>query len=114
MAVNGTHRRIGRSAETGGESRPQSVERLVAQTTAVLARFDVRWSRSKVSRAVRAYMHHVQGNGFAFADFFANQVVLSEYQRRLMADELRKVTAYVDPVGERAVRNVLRDQGRRR
>ncbi len=39
---------------------------------------------------------------------------MSEMQRRVVADELRNITAYVDPVGERAVNNVLKDQGRRR
>ncbi len=106
--VIGTHRRIHRSAETGGESRPNSVERLTAETRAVLDRFGVHWSASKTSRAVRTYLYRVQGNGFAFADYVANQVVLSEHQRRVVADELRKVTAYVDKTGEQAVNRVLR------
>jgi len=106
--VTGTHRRIHRSAETGGESRPQSVERLTAETRAVLDRFGVHWSASKTSRVVRAYVRTVQGNRFAFADYVANQIVLSEHQRRVVADELRRVTAYVNPVGETAVNRVLR------
>ncbi len=106
--VIGTHRRIHRSAETGGESRPKSVGRLTAETRAVLDRFGVGWSGSKVSRTVRAYLHTVQGNGFPFADFIANQVVLSEYQRRLVADELRRVITYRDQTGEAAVNRVLR------
>ncbi len=111
--VIGIHRRIHGSAETGGES-PQSVERLTAETRAVLDRFGVRWSGSKVSRVVRAYVHTVQGNRSTFADYVADQIMESEHQRRVVADELRKVTAHVDPVGERAVNNVLRSQGRRR
>jgi len=106
--VIGTHRRIHRSAETGGESRPNSVERLTAETRAVLDRFGVHWSGSKTSRVVRAYVRTVQGNRFAFADYVANQIVLSEHQRRVVADELRKVTAYVDKTGETAVNNVVR------
>jgi len=112
--VIGTHRRIHGSAGTGGESRPESVERLTAETRAVLDRFGVRWSPSKTSRVVRAYVHQVQGNRSAFADYVADQIMESEHQRRVVADELRKVTAHVDPVGERAVNNVLKDQGRRR
>jgi len=102
------HRRIHRSAETEGESRPQSVERLAAETRAVLDQFGVHWSASKTSRVVRAYVRTVQGNRSAFADYVANQIVLSEHQRRVVADELRKVTAYVDPVGETAVNRVMR------
>jgi len=106
--VIGTHRRIHRSAETGGESRPKSVERLTAETRAVLDRFGVHWSASKTSRVVRAYVRTVQGNRSAFADYVANQIVLSEHQRRVVADELRRVTAYVDPVGETVVNRVMR------
>jgi len=106
--VIGTHRRIHGSAETGGESRPQSVERLAAETRAVLDRFGVRWSPSKTSRVVRAYVHQVQGNRSEFADYVAEQIVLSEHQRRVVADELRRVTAYVDKTGETAVRRVMR------
>lgn len=105
--VIGTHRRIHRSAETGGESRPNSVERLTAETRAVLDRFGVHWSGSKTSRVVRAYVRTVQGNRSAFADYVANQIV-SEHERRVVADELRKVTAYVDKTGEAAVNRVLR------
>ncbi len=106
--VIGTHRRIHRSAETEGESRPQSVQRLAAETRAVLDRFGVHWSASKTSRVVRAYVRTVQGNRFAFADYVANQIMETEHQRRVDADELRRVTAYVDPVGETAVNRVLR------
>jgi len=108
--VIGTHRRIHGSAEVRGESRPQSVERLTAETRAVLDRFGVRWSPSKTSRVVRAYVRQVRGNRPAFADYVAKQIELSEQQRRVVADELRKVTAYVDPTGESAVNNVVRGE----
>ncbi len=106
--VIGTHRRVHRSAETGVESRPKSVERLTAETRAVLDRFGVHWSASKTSRVVRAYVRTVQGNRSAFADYVADQLMETEHQRRVVADELRRVTAYVDPVGETAVNRVLR------
>ncbi len=108
--VIGTHRLIHGSAETGGESRPKSVERLTSETRAVLARFGVHWSGSKTSRVVRTYLYRVQGNGFAFADYVANQIVAGEHQRRVVADELRKVVSYADPVGEQAVNRVLRGE----
>ncbi len=84
-----------------------SVERLTAETRAVLDRFGVDWSGSKTSRVVRAYVRTVQGNRSAFADYVAEQIE-SEHQRRVVADKLRRVTAYVDPVGETAVNRVLR------
>ncbi len=104
--VIGTHRRIHGSA-TGGESRPKSVERLTAETRAVLDRFGVHWSGSKTSRVVRTYVRQVQGNRSAFADYVAEQIVLSEHQRRFVADELRVIT-YRDQTGETAVNRVLR------
>jgi len=109
-AVIGTHRRNHGSADTGGESRPQSVERLAAETRAVLDRFGVHWSGSKTSRVVRAYVRTVQGNGFAFADYVANQIVAGEHQRRVVADELRRVITYRDQTGETAVSRVLRGE----
>jgi len=56
-------------------------------------------------------MHRVQGNGYDFGDYIATQVAVSEMQRQVIADELRKVVSYADPVGERAVSNVLRASG---
>jgi len=106
--VIGTHRRIHRSAESGSESRPQSVRRLAAETRAVLDRFGVHWSASRTSRVVRAYVRTVQGNRLAFADYVADQITETEHQRRLVADELRKVTAYADTTGETAVNRVMR------
>jgi len=63
---------------------------------------------------VQMYERRAQRYGFDFGKFIANQVVMSEHQRRVVADELRKVTAHVDPVGEQAVNNVRKDRGRRR
>lgn len=74
----------------------------------MLDRFGVHWSASKTSRVVRAYVRTVQGNRSAFADYVADQLMETEHQRRVVADELRRVTAYVDPVGETAVNRVLR------
>jgi len=103
----GTHRRIHGSAETGGESRPESVERLTAATRAVLDRFGVHWSGSKTSRVVRAYARTVQTSQLPIGDYVAMKIE-SEHQRRVVADELRKVTAYADKTGETAVNRVLR------
>ncbi len=102
------HRRNYGSAELAGESRPQVAERLIRETRTTLDRFGINWSPSKASRVVRVYMHHVQGNGYDFGDYIATQVAVAETQRKVIADELRKVVSYADPVGERAVNNVVR------
>ena len=84
---------------------------MIAQTGALLDKAGVHWSSSKVSRVVRGFVHQVQPNGDDFADYLATQLPVSKMQRGIVADELRKVTTYRDPVGEQAVHNVLR--GRR-
>jgi len=105
------HRRNHGSAETVGESRPQVAERLIRETRTTLDRFGINWSPSKASRLVRMYMHRVQGNGYDFGDYIATQVAVAETQRKVIADELRRVVSYSDPVGEQAVSNVLRASG---
>ncbi len=99
------HRRNYGNAELTGESRPQVAE-LIRDARTILDRAGINWSPSRVSRIVRAYLHQ-QGNGDAFDDYLATHVA-SEMQRRVVADELSRVTAYVDPTGERAVNHVLR------
>ncbi len=94
----------------GGPER----DRLITAAHAVLSNCGVEMSSAKVRRMVQNYERRAQRYGFDFGKFIANQVVMSEHKRRVVADELRKVTAHVDPVGEQAVSNVLRDQGRRR
>ncbi len=90
-----------------GEQARLEPDRLIRETHAVFDRSDVPVSPGRVIKLVRTYVRHVQGNGLAFADYLA-QIAVGEHQRRLVTDELRKVTAYVDPTGERAVNRVLR------
>jgi isopentenyl diphosphate isomerase/L-lactate dehydrogenase-like FMN-dependent dehydrogenase len=67
----------------------------------------VQMSYTKVRRMVQNYERRAQRYGFDFGRYLDTQVA-SEMQRRVVADELRKVTAYLDPTGERAVNRVLR------
>ncbi len=105
------HRRNYGSAEVAGESRPQASERLIRECRTTLDQFGINWSPSKASRVVRLYMHRVQGNGYDFGNYIATQVAVSETQRKVIADELRRVVSYIDSTGEQAVRNVLRASG---
>ncbi len=82
-------------------------DHLIRETHAVLNRCGVSVSPGRVIKLVRTYVRRVQGDGIGFADYLA-QVAVGEHQRRLIADELRRVTAYVDPTGESAVNNVVR------
>jgi len=91
----------------GGPQR----DRLIAAAHTVLSNCGVELSFTKVRRMVQNYERRAQRYGFDFGKFIANQVVMSEHQRRVVADELRRVTAYVDTTGERAVNNVMRGGG---
>jgi hypothetical protein len=67
----------------------------------------------RVTRLVRQFQARIERNGFAFFDFLANSVQLdSATRRRALADpDIQRVIAYMDPVGEQAVRNVTRERG---
>jgi hypothetical protein len=67
-------------------------------------------SPSKVSRLVRRFEARVERNGMTFHEFLVNAADLTaDQRRRALADpDLARVTAYFDPVGEEAVRRVMR------
>jgi len=93
----------------GGPER----DRRMAAAHTVLGNCGVVMSPAKVRRMVQNYERRAQRYGADFDDYL-DQVAVSELQRQLVGDELRRVTAYADKTGERAVSNVLKSQGRRR
>ncbi len=96
------------ASSTGSWNGGPERDRLITAAHAVLSNCGVELSFTKVRRMVQNYERRAQRYGFDFGKFIANQVVLSEHQRRVVADELVKATAYRDPVGEAAVNRVLR------
>lgn len=90
-------------------AEPYEADKLVKQACVVLDNFGVAISRSKVSRLVRTFKRRVEPKGFDFAAFMANQLELAAIERRIVADELRRVVAYADPTGEQAVEHVIRE-----
>jgi len=98
------------ASSTGSWNGGPERDRLITAAHAVLSNCGVELSYTKVRRMVQNYERRAQRYGFDFdfGEFIANQVVMSEHQRRVAADELRKVTAHVDPTGESAVNNVVR------
>lgn len=99
---------IRRNHERRGPYTGQTTSEMTNVIAATFARFGVKVSPSRVSRMVRSYVATVQHNGVDFADYVANQVALTEMQRRVVSDELRRVVCYSDPTGETAVANVMR------
>ncbi len=96
------------ATSTGSWNGGPERDRLITAAHAVLSNCGVELSFTKVRRMVQNYERRAQRYGFDFGKFIANQIVMSEHQRRVVADELRNVTAYRDPVGEQAVNRVLR------
>jgi len=96
------------ASSTGSWNGGPERDRLITAAHAVLSNCGVELSYTKVRRMVQNYERRAQRYGFDFGKFIANQVVMSEHQRRVAADELRKVTAYADKTGETAVNRVLR------
>jgi hypothetical protein len=109
--VNGV---TGSGGTISAEATSQT-EQAIRVTHTILANCGVVMSPSKVSRLVRLYQSRVAANGWTFLDFLANKVALSVQQyRRVLADpDMARVIVYLDPTGETAVNNVLREQARR-
>jgi len=80
---------------------------LIAAAHTEVANRGVQMSWSKVRRMVQMYERQAQRYGYDFGRYLDTQIAM-EMQRRVVADELVKVTAYRDPVGEAAVNRVLR------
>jgi len=81
---------------------------LIAAAHAVLSTCGVQMSWTKVRRMAQTYERQAHRYGFDFGRYLETQVAMSEVQRRVVADELCRVTAYRDPVGEQAVNRVMR------
>jgi hypothetical protein len=73
------------------------------------------WSPSKVSRLVRQYEHQVAGKGVRLFDFLCNSAKLTverrDRERVVALGDPDNMILFADPVGEEAVRNVLRQRG---
>ena len=96
------------ATSTGNWNGGPQRDRLIVVAHAVLSKCGVQMSRSRVRRTVQMYERQAQRYGFDFGRYLDTQVAMSEMQRRVVADELRKVTSYVDPTGEAAVNRVMR------
>lgn len=77
--------------------------------------WNIGWSRSKVLRLIRRYEYEVEPNDHSLFDFLVNAAKLTEYQRReayrVAINDPDNQILFRDPVGEKAVQNVLRQRG---
>lgn len=109
MTATAISNRMQHGVRDGDQACPDKAA-LIRETHAVFARFGVRVSHDRVIKLVGTYIRRVRPNGYDFAEYIATQVAMTEVERQLVADELRKVITYADPTGERAVNNVRRAQ----
>jgi hypothetical protein len=95
------------------EARSQT-QQLIRHACVIISASGQSLPGSKVLRLVHRYEHQVQGNGWAFWDFIANALLLDADQRAKLVSipEVYGVIQYLDPTGETAVENVLREQRR--
>lgn len=102
------------SGEMSAEATSQTQQRIDAALRLAVA-WNIGWSRSKVLRLVRRYEYTVERNGHTLFVFLVNAAKLTEEQRRdahieALNDPDNQIL-FKDPVGEEAVRNVLRQRG---
>ena len=97
---------------TSAEAKSQT-DQAITYAHAVIANCGVVMSPSKVSRLVRQFEARVMRNGWTFFQFLANAAQLSaeQHHQALCDPELARLIAYLDPTGETAVNNVLRERG---
>lgn len=97
---------------TSAEATSQTTEDLIRHAYAILDACGRTMPRGKVSRIVRKYQHTVERNGWVFWDYFANAMLLTntERQRFVTDPAIERVISYLDPTGERAVNNVMRQR----
>lgn len=99
---------------SGGTTSADTPETLIRDARLLLQACGIDRSQSWVSRTVRAY-HGSAIRGLPFGHFLAARLELGAQQRAELHahPEYRYVLEYADPVGETAVGNVMREQGRR-
>ncbi|AMS02787.1 hypothetical protein SEA_YEEZY_42 [Gordonia phage Yeezy] len=86
------------------------IEDLKVAARTVLWNCGVDYGPNRINRLCVRFVNRIQGNGFDFFDFLANQVELTAQQRRsaLANPDVQRVIAYADPTGETATNNVMR------
>lgn len=101
-------------AAAPGGSTLHRPEDLIRDAHVILTNCGVPIGTQRVTRLVRQFQSRVECNGFAFFDFLANSVQLdSATRRRALANpDVQRVISYMDPTGETAVRNVMREASR--
>lgn len=97
---------------TSAEATSQTTEQLVGHAHVILDACGRTMSPSRVRRVVREYQRSVERNGWVFWDYFANAMLLTNSERRRLVinPDIERVISYLDPTGERAVNNVMRQR----
>jgi hypothetical protein len=94
----------------GGTTSPLQTS-MVNAARLVLDNCALAMSTNKISRLVRRFINWAPaGDGQLFFQFLANEVQMSEAQKRaaMSNPDIARAISYCDPTGETAVNNVLR------
>lgn len=97
----------------GGTTSPLQ-NQMVKAARLILDNCGIEFSANKLSRTVRRFIDwSPTAGGDAFFPYLANEVQMSEAQKRtaLTNPDVARAISYCDPTGEAAVNNVMR--GRR-
>lgn len=98
----------------GGTTSPLQVP-MINAARLIFDACGVNISENRISRMVRRFINwSPAAGGEIFFQYIANEVQLSEQQRRAAFDhpDVARVISYLDPTGEAAVNNVLRESRR--
>ena len=97
---------------TGTEAKSQ-VELAIRAAHKALNDCGVQISPRKVNRIVRKFAVRAKRDGWTFHQFLSGEANLQPEQRRrlLASQEFARCIAYLDPVGDRAARDVDREKG---
>ena len=94
----------------GGTTSPLQNQMMNAARL-ILDNCGIHYSANRISRMVRRFIDwSPTAGGDAFFYFLANEVQMSDAQRRaaLTNSDIARAISYVDPTGETAVNNVMR------
>jgi hypothetical protein len=102
---------IRRTTTAGATS--QTYEQLVRHAHVILSACGRSMSANKVCKLTHRYEQFVQRNGWTFFDYITNEMLLTEQeQAAIWADpDAYNSLRYLDPTGDCAVRNVMRQRG---
>lgn len=105
--------RVARTSSTSGIG-VLGIEDLKSVTRTVLDNAGVTWSPNRIVKVCLRFARDVRGTGWDFFDFITTELAISAEEKRNLRDdpEVQRIFRFgLDPTGEQAVGNVMRERG---